>query len=288
MRRAFLIALGVLVLLGLYGWAEAVQDPRVVRYAVGLDGLDRRLRIVQLSDSHGSWIDMPPVRLARIVDRVNALHPDMIVLTGDYIGGKIVDRPRIRLEKVLLPFDRLRAPLGVYAVAGNHDTVFWTRWVFAKTRVRLLVNEWADAGPVVVAGMNDYSNSTGHADDLMRLGARLPPGRPAVLLMHEPDFFQLLPRNIGLMIAGHTHGGQIVLPLWGPLYMGDYHRLHRRGLFTDNGNPRQAMVVSSGLGTSVVPIRIGVPPEIVVIDVLPPPPGGRWRYSTGRKSGTDR
>ena len=277
------LVLGVALLtaaLGLFGWAEAAQDPQVVRYTVALAKLPpgtKPIRIVQLSDTHGSWIDMPPTRLQRIVDQANALHPDLVVLTGDYIGGKIVDWPHIRLEAVLLPFDRLQAPLGIYAVAGNHDTVYWTRHVLARTHVHFLVSDWVDAGPVTIAGANDLTNISIPGDESRTAVTGARSDKPLILIAHEPNYFAALPAEAGLMIAGHTHGGQIMLPWIGPLYLDDYLAAHRRGVFHEHG---QTLVVSSGLGTSVVPIRIGVPPEIVEITLLPAQPG--------RKSGTDR
>ncbi len=271
MRRLLVLLAGLVGLGLLYGWASAVQDPRVVRYTVALPGLapGQGFRIVQLSDSHGSWIDMPPQRLARIVDQANALKPDMVMLTGDYIGGKLTDWPHIKLELVLLPFARLKAPLGVYAVVGNHDTVFWTRWVLARTPVHFLDNSWADAGPVIVAGLDDITNESRPERTAAFVGRRIPPGKPIIIIGHEPDYFQWLPANATLYIAGHTHGGQILLPFGVAPYLDPYLKAHRRGVFREHG---QTMVVSSGLGTSLVPLRVGVPPEIVEITVVPAAP----------------
>ncbi len=274
----FLALLGLIVALGLYGWAEAVQDPRVVRYTIALPKLARPLRIVQLSDTHGSWIDMPPVRLERIVAQANALHPDLIVLTGDYVGGKVTDWPRIRLENVLFPFDRLRAPLGVYAVVGNHDTVFWTRHVLAQTHVRLLVSDWSDVGPVTIAGDNDLTNIGVAADETRRVIAGAPTDKPLILIAHEPNFFVGSPSQVDLVITGHTHGGQMFPGLMARYYLDEYLAEHIRGVYHEHG---QIMVVSSGIGTSVIPLRIGVPPEIVEITLVPV-------QLPGRKSGTDK
>ena len=91
MRRILLVPLLILVALGLFGYAGARQQPKVVRYDVALPNWpagQTPLRIVQLSDLHGSWLDMPPDRISGIVAQVNALRPDVVVLTGDYIGGK--------------------------------------------------------------------------------------------------------------------------------------------------------------------------------------------------------
>ena len=142
----------------------------------------------------------------------------------------------------------------------------------------MLQNRWIDLGPVVVAGLDDITGQPDpkHAAASTIQGA--PAGKPLILLAHEPNFFQWLPKRVDLMLAGHTHGGQIRLPLVGGRSTGStYLDKHLRGRFDEHG---QTMIVSSGLGTSIVPLRIGVPPEIALITL-----GG---YSVGRKSGTDR
>ena len=280
MRRIILTTAVLLFALGLFGVASAVQDPRVVRYTVVLDKLppgSAPIRIVQLSDTHGSWIDMPPVRLERIVAQVNALQPDIVVLTGDYIGGKLIDWPRIKLEQVLLPFGKLRAPLGIFAVPGNHDTVQWTRWVFAKTPVRFMTGQWVDVGPVTIGGADDFTNMAAILPETRATVAGAPTGKPLILIAHEPDFFKWLPPSVDLLICGHTHGGQIRLPLIGGLRIDTFIDSHLRGRFDVHG---KTMVVSSGVGTSLIPVRIGVPPEIVEVTLVP--------RGYGRKSGTDR
>ncbi|MEY2884083.1 MAG: hypothetical protein RL490_1807 [Pseudomonadota bacterium] len=265
MRRIVLLALLLPLLLLLYGLAEAVQDPQLVRYRVAVPGLDRPLRIVQLSDTHASPIDMPTVRLDRVMARVNALHPDLIVLTGDYIGGKLFDVP-MDLSTAIDPFHRLRAPLGVYAVRGNHDGKYWTRWGFARGEAVMLSNHWADVGPVILAGAPSLAEGRNPAGAMIDAVQAAPRGKPLILIAHEPDFFIYVPPRVAVMIAGHTHGGQIRLPFLDGLAASPYLSAHRRGVFREHG---QTLVVSSGLGTSLLPLRIGVPPEIVEITLVP-------------------
>ena len=284
-RRWLAAFLGVpffaLFLLVAYGWFEARRDPVVGPYTVALADWPAGtppLRIVQLSDIHFGWPDMPEARIHRIVVQVNALNPDLIVLSGDYQGGKLWDADIGTMDVAVRPLRGLRARLGVIAVRGNHDGPYWTQKVFAKTPILLLQNRWIDLGPVVVAGLDDITGQPDpkHAAASTIQGA--PAGKPLILLAHEPNFFQWLPKRVDLMLAGHTHGGQIRLPLVGGRSTGSpYLDKHLRGRFDEHG---QTMIVSSGLGTSIVPLRIGVPPEIALISL-----GG---YSVGRKSGTDR
>lgn len=265
MRRLLLLILGLPALLVLYGLAAAVQDPQVVRYRIVVPGLVRPLRIVQLSDTHASPIDMPAMRLDRVMAQINALKPDMIVLTGDYIGGKLIDVP-MSMSMAIDPFHRLRAPLGIYAVRGNHDGHHWTRWGFARGEAVMLSNHWVDAGPVIVAGAPSLAEPGDPAGAMIATVQAAPAGKPLILIAHEPDYFQYTPPRATLIIAGHTHGGQIRLPFLDGLGNSPYLAAHRRGVFREHG---QTLVVSSGLGTSLVPLRIGVPPEIVEITLVP-------------------
>jgi predicted MPP superfamily phosphohydrolase len=273
MRRILLVPLLILVALGLFGYAGGRQQPKVVRYDVALPNWpagQAPLRIVQLSDLHGSWLDMPPDRISGIVAQVNALRPDVVVLTGDYIGGKWFDWPHIRLEEFTDRLGRLQARYGVYAVVGNHDTRTWTRWAFDRAGIHTLINQHADIGPVIIAGLDDATNVGNTAVALRTLVAQAQGDKPLLVLAHEPDYFQYGSAAIDLMIAGHTHGGQIKLPLVGAKSLGPFLDSHLRGLFYESS---RWLVVSSGLGTSIVPMRIGVRPEIVVITISGAPQG---------------
>lgn len=265
-----LLVAGLALAFVVAGYAQAVSDPRIVRYRIAVAGWPAGappLRIVQMSDIHVAWPDMPAARLARIVRQVNALRPDIVVLTGDYSGGKIWDRHVGTFDTAVQPLARLQACYGVYAVRGNHDGPYWTPIVFARTPIVLLQNRWVAAGPITLAGMDDV---TGPGEPWGRTQAAVagaPAGRPIVLIAHEPDFFKWVPPAVDLVLAGHTHGGQIVLPLVGMRpYLEPYLKAHRRGHFVEGA---RQMIVSSGIGTSVVPLRIGVPPEVLEITLGP-------------------
>ncbi len=250
------------------GLWNATRPPMVVEVALAMQGLapGTSIRIAHLTDTHVGNPDMRRARLEAIVAQVNALKPDLIVLTGDYHGGKLLDWPRTRLEEGLEPFARLQAPLGVIAILGNHDESYWTRKLLAgQGSPKLLVNSHVDIGPLVIAGVD----SAVRRPDLYKAVAGIAPGRPVLLLLHEPVqlLWQKAPRPM-LALAGHTHGGQIILPFIGNI--GDVITGKEpcpRGLCTLNG---QRVFVSSGVGTSWVPIRYGVPPEIALITLTPP------------------
>jgi len=268
MRRLAVILIATAVAAFLFGLGYAVQDPIVARYSVVIPGLQRPLRIVQLSDVHASGFDMPVVRLRRIVGMANAQHPDLVLLTGDYISGYPPEWTMAQTRTALAPLADLHAPLGVAAVLGNHDSQAMTRAAFAGSGIRLLVGQTYDAGPLVIAGADDLLNETTAIPGLRKAVSYVPPGRPVIAISHEPEFMQWLPRRVSLLIAGHTHGGQIVFPIFGTMTHNGFIDTHLRGLYREH---HQTLVVSSGLGTSVLPIRIGVPPEIAVITLVPAP-----------------
>ena len=249
-------------------YAKATRPPTVVRYRVvsTQPGDNPSLRIVHLSDTHVALPDMPPARLLRIVAQVNALRPDIVVLTGDYVSDKFVGSA-VATAAAIAPLGRLRARYGVFAVPGNHDhwrSIPATRLAFARTHIVLLANESRRAGPVVIAGVDD--SFTGHADVAVTLASVPRAPVPIILISHSPDVFTAVPASVAVTLAGHTHGGQIVVPFYGPLATASaFGRRFVRGLIVE-GN--RTMIVSAGLGTSILPLRFGAPPEIVEVTLL--------------------
>ena len=154
--------------------------------------------------------------------------------------------------------------------------------------MRLLVGKRADAGPVSIIGTQDYQGGS-PAVETMRSAIRdAPRGKPVLVLVHEPAFFEWLQTRPVLMIAGHTHGGQIKLPIVGAWSVNAFYAAHQRGVFWAR---HQRLLVSSGLGTTNLPIRIGVPPEIVELTLMSagaPPTPGDGPVQPGKNSGTDR
>lgn len=275
-RFAFLFA-GLLLAAGFLGgwagWLGAIRDPAVVRYRVELAGLQRPLRMVHLSDLHGSNWDMPQVRLNRIMDQVNALHPDLVVVTGDFHASKLWDPP-MRMDDAVQPLTRLKAPLGVWSVPGNHDDPYWIRWVMRRFGLKLLAGDLVDVGPIQIVGSDDLIMGQRPVQGLRAAAARAQPGKPLIALVHEPRLWPMLPPNVDLLLAGHTHGGQIQIFGWPQFKKLDAQYL--RGRFRNPGG--QQMLVSAGIGTSIVPVRLGTQGEIVLVELQPP----------GRNSGTDK
>lgn len=261
--RRFSRLLLVLFLVGaaMLGWmhATARRDPAVRRAAVSLPNWpagERPVRVLLWSDLHLGNRATDRARLDRLVAQANALRPDLVVLAGDHIAGH---EPRDALVAPgLSALSGLRAPLGTVAVLGNHE--YWTdasrvRRALEQANVTVLANGAVRRGPLAVGGIDDMVN---RRDDLGRTAAaaRAAGGAP-VLVSHSPDIAARLPTDLPLLLAGHTHCGQIVLPLWGPPVEVSAPR-YRCGLVREGG---RLTVVTAGTGTSVLPLRFGAPPD---------------------------
>lgn len=225
------------------------------------------LSIALLSDMHFGNRGMTPERLARIVRQVNAERPDLILIAGDLVTGHDGDGAADRAAGLTAPLSRLRAPLGVVAVLGNHD--HWTapaaiRTALARAGVVVLENQAVRRGPLSIIGVGDHFS--GH-DDLPRsLSAARNIGGVPVVLSHSPSIAPALPAAYSLVLAGHTHCGQVVLPLVGPLlslsprenWRRLYNPLYRCGLVRKAG---RSTIVTAGVGSGTVPIRLGAMPD---------------------------
>ncbi len=242
------------------------------------------MTILVLADLHvaAPWTTLGHV--ADVVRQINDLSPDMIVLGGDYLVGKVIPGTHANAAEIVEVLDQLSAPLGVFAIMGNHDWIDCTlaqqsRFerssvveAFAQTSMNMMQNASAKVElgghPLWVVGLD--SQRPTHRDWSKGLHrpeqgfADVPEGAPAILLAHEPDYFEIGDTRAGLQISGHTHGGQLNLFGWRPLTPSQYGSKYAYGHIRD-GN--RDLVVSGGLGFSGLPMRIGQAPEITMIRV---------------------
>jgi predicted MPP superfamily phosphohydrolase len=274
---AVTIAAGTAVAVQGFG-LEPYARAKVVRYRVPLRGLapDARIRIAVLADVHAGEPGFPVSRVRETVEATNALAPDLICLLGDYCGGAGA-RQRLEPPVFAAAVASLRAPLGRYAVFGNHD--YWDgimpfRTAFTAAGIPILENARVKLGTgpsafwlagvastiAIPLGERRYEG----LDDLPGTLEHITDTAPIILLAHEPDIFPRVPPRVGLTISGHTHGGQVRLFGWSPIVPSDYGNRYAYGHVVENG---RHLVVSGGLGTSIMPVRLGVPPEITLIEV---------------------
>jgi len=282
-RRKFVLGLGAAAAasFGLGSYAFALEPFRLVVTEWDLPTArwpyDRPLRIVIVTDVHACRPWMPPERIRYIVERANALQGDIILVLGDYVSG-ISSRFR---GAVVAPrewgeaLSGLSAPLGVHAIMGNHDW-WWNpdkvKATLAEAGIPLYQNraaKIAGATPFWLAGTDSivaYPLGRGEfrgADDLPGTLAQLTDGAPAILMAHEPDLFVDVPGRFAVTLSGHTHGGQIWLPVIGrPVIPSAYGQRFAYGHIREDARD---LIVSAGLGCSIAPVRFGVPPELTVV-----------------------
>jgi predicted MPP superfamily phosphohydrolase len=265
-------ALGVVVVAFLaYSYAETYRvEVKVYTFSghdvpPAFDGLE----IAFLSDVHRSWF-FRQARVERIVDRVNALGPDLVLLGGDYVyGGTDYERPCFEA------LGRLHAPLGVFAALGNHDygaddaerrDLSSVYAAVKQTDIVLLRNEgvWLrkDGARLRLGAVADLK------EDVPHLAPALDNAQSSdlvILVSHNPDFAeQLPPEAVDLMLSGHTHGGQVTFfGLWAPLVPSQYGQKYRTGMVTAGDDT--TVIVSNGLGVIFPPLRFFARPQIVVV-----------------------
>lgn len=265
-----ILGLILLAVLGFAGWcyAESLADPVVRRAAVPLAGLERPLRVALISDVHVQGPDMPPERVARIVAGVNAERPDLVLLAGDFVGDRDLRTRTYSDAEIAAPLKGLRARLGVYAVLGNHDhgrTPAGLRRALEGAGVHVLDNRAVRLDGITLAGIGDAQSEHADVPAVTRAAARLPGS--ILAFTHSPDVIPRLPPRFGVVLAGHTHCGQIVLPWHGALTSASrYGNRYRCGVIREGA---RTIVVSAGLGTSVLPFRLGAPPDWWLVTLAP-------------------
>jgi predicted MPP superfamily phosphohydrolase len=275
LRRA--LAAFALLGLALAAFALLIEPRRLVvtraelelpAWPRALDGL----RVALISDLHVGSPHWDLAALERLVARTNAEAPELVLLAGDYEINGVLGGTHVPPEPIAARLAALRAPLGVFAVLGNHD--WWndgerTRRAFTAAGITVLEE---DSRAVERGGARVHV--VGLADQMTRPSrpaaalATVPRGEPSLLLVHEPDVFATLADAPSLTLAGHTHGGQIRLPFVGsPVVPSAYGQRYARGHVVEDG---RHLFVTSGVGTSIYPVRLFVPPEIALLTLRAP------------------
>ena len=264
---AIILLLGLLLFWGfliepnrLVVWQETIE---IENWPQSLDGL----RIAVISDIHvgGSFIDNKKLR--SIVDRTNQLQPDIIVILGDYMSSNGWIRRRVEPEVFAPILKNFSAPLGTYSVLGNHD--WWydglkVRRALEQNGIKVLENEVLQINTrgtsLWLVGLSDLWTRPQVIEETL---AKVPEGQTVIALTHNPDIFPRLPARVPLLLAGHTHGGQVRFPLIGSVVESSrYGERYERGHVFENNHH---LFVTTGIGTSIMPVRFGVTPEIVLL-----------------------
>ena len=297
-RRRFLTALGFsgAGMVGLSGYGLAIEPGyrlNITRYRISpprwTPGL--KLSVGVIADVHAGGPLMPVARIRAIAERTNELKPDVIVLLGDFAASHRFKTRAVAPEEWAEALSVLKAPLGVHAILGNHD--WWDdpaaqrsgkgpvlgRRMLERFGIPVYENDAVrlekDGHAFWLAGLGDQlafvrarrrrrRQGPRGVDDLPGTLAKITDEAPVILLAHEPDIFRRVPERVSLTLSGHTHGGQVRLFGYSPRVPSRFGNRYAYGHIVEDN---RHLVVSGGLGCSILPVRIGVPPEVVMVDV---------------------
>jgi predicted MPP superfamily phosphohydrolase len=262
-----------LIILGGLGYARIIEPgwETVTELALTLPRLPSAFhgyRIVQISDIHiGTWMNRR--RLAKVIDTVNQLNPDLVVITGDFV---YYDKEE-NAEELISPLSGIDAKDGTLAILGNHD--YWAnpgmvREIIKASGILDLSNavQTFERGNTLfhIAGVDDYWERKDRLDLVLDA---LPREGAAILLAHEPDYadFSANTKRFDLQLSGHSHGGQVILPFLGPPILPLYGRKYPMGLYQVRN-----MLQYTNRGIGVIPpaIRFNCRPEITALTIQSP------------------
>jgi uncharacterized protein len=262
--------------LGRKRWFErfARAQPHLVRsLRLKINGWprwSRPLRIVFLSDFHTGSHSNDVLRLRSIVAEARTFAPDLVLLGGDFVNMQPFGGGRVPPRAVAAILAGLHGTHGRFAVLGNHDYIYGAEEVADALRehgITVLDDEYRgvnfEGHSVDVVGIPDVHVPRARSKQLL---ASLLPEQPTIVLAHDPAWFATVSAGSHLTLAGHTHGGQVSLPGLGIVTNSSKAPLcWSHGLVVERG---RYLYVTSGIGTSVLPVRWRVPPEFVVLDVM--------------------
>jgi predicted MPP superfamily phosphohydrolase len=226
----------------------------------------RPLRVAFLSDFHTGSHTNDVARLHALLEEVSAHHPDLVLFGGDYVNLQWVGGGRVPPHTIAAALARAHAPLGRFAILGKHDCAYDASAVahaLSAHGLHVLDHECRSVNfenaKISILGIPDEYRRQPEAFSLLKRMSV----EPTIVLAHDPAWFRYLPPGPYLMLAGHTHGGQIRFPGLGVIRNASKAPLRwSYGLIREKG---QYLYVTSGIGTSVIPLRWRVPPEIVVL-----------------------
>ena len=263
----FFLAVALLILWGIFAEPNILVIRNIDISLKKWHSEHNSLKIVFLGDLHTKPIDLD--RLKRVVSKVNEQKPDIVLSIGDYVNGNSYKEtlyPRVIAKEL----GKIKSKYGFYTVLGNHDYDYnplRIRKELEKNGIKVLENDTLpldiEGKRLWLIGIQDFSVCHTHLDYNTKQVSD--EENPVILLSHTPDVFPEVDERIELTLAGHTHGGQVVIPFYGPIYVpSKYGKKYSKGYFEEKN---KKMFVTGGIGTSVFPVRFNNFPEIIILNI---------------------
>lgn len=267
-----LIIFGLLIVLGIWGVFIEPNRLTVKSYTLSVHNLPASLKgtkVALLGCLHAGCPSVGISKVKQVVDLINKQNPDLVFLLGDFLSNFVIGRQQVTPYSVADELSRISCTLGKYAVLGNHDIWRGKDEICTSLRrfgIEVLDNSCFSLPPTELSGDVCIAGVGWEGDQPEAVKATF----KAVLqdafkiaLIHSPDTFGLLPQDVSLAFASHTHGGQVRLPIIGALLVPcKTGSKYASGTFKE-GNKQ--LVVTSGVGTSIIPVRLFCKPEIVIV-----------------------
>jgi len=258
---------GAATLLASYPFLIERNVVQINRYRIAVPLLPqsfRGFRVVHLTDLHFGYL-VSASFIERVVRKANSLQPDLIVCTGDYVHDR---NTTAEIDAVWPILSKLRAKHGVYSVLGNHD-----HWADRERSLQWLDKSGQDIRHkqkaiyrgrerIVIGGSGDLWEDSLNIDQTFSTSDE---GDCRILLAHNPDSVDTrFATPLSLVLSGHTHGGQVSLPFYGPIVLPVKNKRYSSGVIE---TARARLFISRGIGWSMYPVRFNCPPEIAVLEL---------------------
>ena len=273
-RNSVVIFLSVLLALSLWVFVIEPSSLTVHKETLHIPNWSQEhqgMKVAVLSDLHIGSPFAALDKLKRVVDQTNAEKPDIVVILGDFVITSVIGGKFVEPEPIAEVLKGLSAPLGVFAILGNHD--WWyngQRVTAALSQIGIVVlnNEARrveyNGKPFWIDGVADKSSRKPDIDGSLE---KVPTDEGVIIITHSPDIFPDIPSRVSLTLAGHTHGGQVNIPFIGrPVVPSRFGQRYAAGHIVEDG---RHLFVTTGIGTSIFPVRFRVPPEVVILTLMP-------------------
>ena len=254
----------IITIFALVGYSYFIEPNQLElnKYIVQDEEL-KGIKIVFASDFHIKPHQQK--RLEKIVELINVQSPDIVVSAGDFVCGH-TEHSTMHPQKIAEGLSKIKSKHGFYTTLGNHDG-WYDRWyikeLLEEKNIKVLNNKNVKLNikgkDIYIAGVEDVMTAFPNVEDALQ-GTK----SPTILLTHNPDIFPEVPNRVNLTLAGHTHGGQVRLPIIGPLFTAsNYGNKYAIGMVEENG---KKLIITRGIGVSILPVRFNCLPEINVIE----------------------